>query len=229
MKTAIRTVPLRLATVSAAALMAASPALAQQADGAAWVEITNWRAAAATDGWSADRALDTDVIGSGGEVVGELEDIIVGPDGRIESVIVEGGGFADIGDVHAAVPWSEVSMVDPERVEVAVAEEDLDEAERYENMDDMPPKPMNFRVRELMGDFVTANGVGYGAVDDVLFDPEGEIVAVVVYPSAAYRRRPVAVPYNATAYDPYGPYFAVPYTSVQLDELPPYEPEDEEG
>ncbi|MFO7854191.1 MAG: PRC-barrel domain-containing protein [Paracoccaceae bacterium] len=227
MKTAIRTVPCRLATVSAAALMTASTALAQDSDDAAWVEITDWRAAAATDGWSADRALDSDVMGSGGEEIGELEDIIVGPDGRIESVIVEGGGFIDIGDVHAAVPWSEVIVIGPERVEVDVAEEDLDDAERYKQMDDMPAKPMNFRVRELMGDFVTADGVGYGAVDDVIFDAEGEIVSVVVYPSAAYRRRPVAVPYNASAYDPYGPYYALPYTTVELDELPPYEAEDE--
>jgi sporulation protein YlmC with PRC-barrel domain len=225
----------RLASLSAAALLAVSPALAQQGGSgdpdAVWIDVTTWDAAAVYDGWSADRALDEPVLGASGEELGELEDIIIGGDGRIRDVIVEGGGVLDIGDTHAAVPWERVDRAGPERMELTLAAESLDAGGRFPNMDDVPTKPESFRVRELIGDTVTADGVGYGRVDDVLFSETGEVLAVVVFPAPGrgYRTDPVAVPYNARAYDPYGPYYAVPYTAVELDALAPYEARGGEG
>ena len=190
-----------------------------------WVDITSWATAQGYyDGWSALDLLDEDAYGTDGEDLGEVEDMIVGPDGRIERVVIEGGGFLDIGDTHYAVPWDEVTRVGTSSVTVPLTEDSFDEYTRYPEVDDMPAMDRNFRINEIIGDYVSANGVGYGTIDDVIFSDDGTIEAVVVYPSYGYgyRTRPVAVPYNAAAYDPYAPYYSVPYATAQLDELRPF-------
>ncbi len=219
-------------TLSAALL--ATAAVAQQgrsadtdrteASESTWVDITAWNAGRSyEEGWSANALLDEDAYGSGGEDLGEVEDIIVGPDGRIERVVVEGGGFLDIGDTHAAVPWDEVTRVGTDSVSVPISDDRLGDYTRYPEVDDMEAMGANFRVREIIGDYVSADGVNYGTVDDVVFSEDGRIEAVVVYPSYGYgySTRPVALPYNAAAYDPRAPYYSVPYGVAQLDELRP--------
>jgi sporulation protein YlmC with PRC-barrel domain len=197
----------------------------QEGDDTTWVDITSW---AATDsyyeGWSALDLLDEDAYGMQGEDLGEVEDIIVGPDGRIARIVVEGGGFLDIGDTHAAIPWEEVTRTGTSSVTVPVTDDNLGEYTRYPAVDDMPAMRGNFRINEIIGDYVSANGVGYGTIDDVIFSDDGAIEAVVVYPTYGYgyQTRPVAVPYNAGAYDPYAPYYSVPYATAELDELRPF-------
>ncbi len=195
-----------------------------QSDDGTEVNLTRYDPAAVYEGWSANALLDEDAYNQNGEDLGEVEDIIVGPDGRIERVIVEGGGFIDIGDVHAAVPWDMVSRTGANALRVQVSGEDISEYARFPNMDDMPTAPENFRVRELIGDFVRANGRGYGTVDDVIFTDEGQIQALVVYPAYGYgyRTSPVAVPYQNDGYSPYAPYYETELGTAELDELRPF-------
>jgi sporulation protein YlmC with PRC-barrel domain len=197
----------------------------QEGGDTTWVDITSWAAAEGYyDGWSAMDLLDEDAYGIDGEDLGEVEDIIVGPDGRIERIVVEGGGFLDIGDTHAAIPWEEVTRTGTSSVTVPVTDDNLGDYTRYPEVDDMPAMGGNFRINEIIGDYVAANGRGYGTIDDVIFTDEGEIQAVIVYPTYGYgyQTRPVAVPYNAGAYDPYAPYYSVPYGTAELDELRPF-------
>lgn len=189
-----------------------------------WVDITTWNAQAIYDGWSADFLLDEDAYNAEGDKIGEVEDLIIGPDGMIQKVIVETGGLLDLGDKHAAIPWDDVTRVGTSSIRVDVEGDSLEGYGRFPNMDDLPAKPENFRLRNMLGDTVTAAQVGYGTVDDVIFTDAGKIEAVVVYPAYGYgyRDRPVAVPYNADAYDAYAPYFAVPYTVEELEDIRPF-------
>ena len=45
-------------------------------------------------------AVRQEVYGETGEEAGEVEDLIIGPDGALQAVIVEVGGFLDIGDTQ---------------------------------------------------------------------------------------------------------------------------------
>jgi sporulation protein YlmC with PRC-barrel domain len=197
----------------------------QQAEASPEVDIELFDPTAIYDGWSADALLDEDALNQRGEVVGEVEDLIVGPDGRIQRVVVEGGGFLDIGDVHAALPWDIASRTADDELVVEINEDDIDDYTRFPNVDDMPAAPENFRIRELIGDYMTAQGRGYGTVDDVIFSEEGRIEAVVVFPAYGYgyRRTPVAVPYDPDAYGPAMPYYETDYGTAELDELRPFD------
>lgn len=212
------------AAACALALVAAQSASAAK-DDATWVDIKTWESGAAYDGWSAEKLLDEEVYGANGEEIGEVEDLIVGPDGKIESVIVEGGGFLDIGDSHVAVPWDQVKRVGTSSIAVPIKEDNLDDYGMFKDFDDKDPKPKRFRVRELMGDNVTANGVGYGMVTDVIFSKDGAIQSIIVMPSHGYgyARGPFPLPYYADYYDPYQPYYDVPYAVEDLNALKPFD------
>lgn len=83
---------LRLAAPCALILLAAAPGLAQdgviaeQAPGAAL----------------ASTLMDARVVSAAGEAIGDVEDLIVGPDGRIAGVVVGVGGFLDVGEKDVA-------------------------------------------------------------------------------------------------------------------------------
>lgn len=219
----MRTTFAPLSAAACALALAAAPAAAQTDPG--WVDIASWDTKHLYDGWSADELLDEEVYGSGGEVIGEVEDFIVGPEGNIKKVVVEGGGFLDIGDSHIAVPWDEIKRTGASSITVPVREGNLDNYGLFQNMDDTATKPQNFRVRELIGDYVMLQGdVGYGYVDDVIFSQTGKIEAVITEPAYGYGYRPgrFAVPYHGAAYDPYQPYYRTPYTRDQLTELRPF-------
>ena len=194
-------------------------------DTATWVDIATWDTTYLYDGWSATNLLDQEAYGENGNVVGEIEDFIIGPEGRIQKVVVEGGGFLDIGDTHLAIPWNRVTRVGSISITVPVTEETFGEFGMFENVDDMPPKPQNFRLTELLGDPVTVrDNIGYGHARDVIFDNEGKIEAVIVEPAYGYgyRHGPHALPYHGT-YSPYlDPYYGTPYTVAQLKEVRPF-------
>lgn len=216
-----------IAALAAGAVLGAAPAPAQETAGedeATWVEIRSWKTEDLYDGWSAEALLDEAAHGEDGEVVGEVEDFLIGTDGRIVAVVVEGDGFMDIGDVHLAVPWDQVSRTGTERITVPLTEANMTDFGLFETVDDMEARPGSFRLRELLGDQVTADGIGYGTVTDVVFGPDGGIGAVIVSPAHGYgyRSRPVGVPYRADRHDPWQPYYAVPYSVQELEEIAPF-------
>ena len=61
-------------------------------------------------GWRAGSLIGADVIGKAGEEIGNVENIMIGPDGKVLSIIAEIGGFLDIGDTHVNIPWKEVQF-----------------------------------------------------------------------------------------------------------------------
>jgi sporulation protein YlmC with PRC-barrel domain len=213
--------------VSLVALLAAAPGVSAQEEareGKTMVDITTWDSEQVYSGWSAEELLGEEVYGVNGYVAGEVEDFIVGADGRIQKVVVEGGGFLDMGDAHIAIPWDQIERVGSDALMAPVTEQNFAEYGLFEKVDDVPPKPSNFRLRELIGDYVTLqDGSGYGSVDDVIFSADDKISAVVVDPAFGYgyQRGPYALPYDAS-FDPYGANYSTPYTAVQLEQLAPF-------
>jgi sporulation protein YlmC with PRC-barrel domain len=136
-----------LKTVSALALMAAAPAVAQQAEGENSQDHTvNEDAVQILSTWSYDRLYEdgwsvenmfntTELTDANGEVIGDVENVIFSNDGEVLGVIAQVGGFWDIGDTHVHVPWDEVSVGDTmEQVQVPVTEDTVDDYDVFGGM-----------------------------------------------------------------------------------------------
>lgn len=174
--------------------------------------------------WSAREMIGTDVRGAANEEIGEVKDVIVGRNGKASQVVVEVGGFLEIGDQHIGVPWQDVQIgPNMNYVQVPLREVENGTYSLYGAV----PQGENvwggygtWRVNELIGDYASLTDVPrYGMVSDVLFAADGDIEAVVVdrtrgpwgaagaygypyfgyYPSYSY-----GLPYGATQVGDYG-------------------------
>lgn len=186
------------------------------------------------DGWRAERLLDADVYGMNGEEIGEIENIVVGPDDRVHSVIIEAGGFLDIGDTHLRVPWDEVTIGnDPEQVTVPVTEETVDDYGLFGNgeiaavPEEYEARPQAWKVTDLIGDYARlGNGEAYGWVGDLIFDRSGMLRAVVVSPDIRYGvGGPYAYPWYGYphGWTPAYAYYDLPYGIDEVSELEPFD------
>jgi len=224
----VKSLPKLIGAVSALALITAAPVWAQENGPGGqqppkaedWIDIAAWDAAALYEGWSANDLLQEEAYGSNGDIVGEVEDLIVNAEGQIVAVVVEGGGTLDIGDTHARIAWDDVTRRGGESVTVPYSESAF-EGDQLMGVDDMPAREGNYRVRELIGDTVRdGDGVGYGFIRDVIFSEDDKAQAVIVRPDRTYGYAGThPVPYSARGYDPYAPDYWVPYMVEDLSEL----------
>jgi PRC-barrel domain len=130
-------------------------------------------------------AVRQEVYGETGEEAGEVEDLIIGPDGALPAVIVEVGGFLDVGDTHCRVRWEDVQLApDLEGISVPVSMENIEKYSIFpEDQEDAAER--GSRARELMNDYVSLadyllrHGAGRGLQD-------GDLSATGVYPDVGY-------------------------------------------
>ena len=162
--------------------LAAQGALAQNA-----MDLENWDTETLSGTWRATEMTDTPVYGETGEDIGEVSNVVVGPDNKVQAIIVEAGGFFDIGDTHFSVPWDQVDVTPGEEgIRVPVNEENVADFDLFSS-DEVEAGERSWRVTELIGDNVMfSDNSGYGIVYDLLFAEDGILQAVVVNPSIGY-------------------------------------------
>lgn len=214
-------------------------AAAGTAGGADIVSLSDWGYDALyQNGFSSDDFIDdTEVYGESGDPIGDVEDLLIGTNGRVVAVIAEVGGFWDIGDSHVSIPWSDVRMTeDGEGIVVPVTEDNVDDYGVYDNaflsrdeasgqiigeVDDAIARSRMWRVSELIGDYARTREGGtytnYGYVNDVIVR-DGQVSAVVVEPDTGYGLAGrYAYPYygydNGTDWTPGSTYYNMPYSS----------------
>jgi sporulation protein YlmC with PRC-barrel domain len=200
-------------------------------------------------GWRAGSLIGADVIGKAGEEIGNVENIMIGPNGKVLSIIAEIGGFLDIGDTHVNIPWKEVQFTSGrESVTVPLTEDNLNQyslfgdaeplsrgvASQIHRLDDPPTGPRVWRATELTGDYVRLKGgEGYGYVDDLIFDRDGTLKAVsVTRDIGAGEVGPYTYPYYGYGYDGFDPgldYYGLPYDENEVGAVEPYDYESMEG
>lgn len=184
------------------------------------------------DTWRASSLIDLDAYNPEGEYVGEIHDMLVRPDGTIDSVIIEGGGFLDIGDSHVRVKWDEVKFRDAadKNVIVPLDPERLTDYSLFNDNEDAGPRADENLVRMstmLHRTVRLSDGSSFGYVDDYLV-AEGRIASMVVRPDIRFgssRRQSYATPYDARAYG-YSPgydFYVLPYSEKQMTELGAFE------
>jgi sporulation protein YlmC with PRC-barrel domain len=67
-----------------------------------------------------DQMLESDVIGSDGDVVGEVTDIVLSKEGQPQYVVVAFGGFLGLGEDRVAIPFDMLRMRRPQEEGEAV-------------------------------------------------------------------------------------------------------------
>ena len=68
--------------------------------------------------------MGKDVYGANGKKVGEINNLLVGPDNRVHAAVVEFGGFLGMGEHKVAVPWDQLNVT-KDRVTVNMTEDQV--------------------------------------------------------------------------------------------------------
>lgn len=198
---------------------------------------------------SVDEILDFDVYGPTGEEIGEIENVLFGLDGEVNSVIAEVGGVWDIGDTHVNVPWSDVDIdTAAERVVIPVTQETVEDYTLFtdeiitagvsetaisevsgDGAGVVATGPRVWQARELISDYVRVRDgdgyVNYGYVDDIVIQ-EDKISAVVVRTDVTWGTPGAyAYPYYgySSGWRPGSAYYDLPYQRNEVGELDPFD------
>ena len=191
-----------LVMCAAAGAVAAGPVVAQRgvfAPPAATVE--------APGQISTDKLIGRDIRNAQDKEIGEIKSVALGPDGRVQAVIVGVGGFLGVGEREVAIGWDNLRIRNNgEVITTDLSEEQLRGLPEYKYADGrqrgsvfapesntrvaqntdrsqapITPAAWNMRASELIGmDVRNAQNESIGQVKDLIVDLRGEIQALVV-------------------------------------------------
>ncbi len=173
------------------------------------------------------------MYGGNGDDLGDLENVLISDDGKVQAVIAEVGGFIDIGDTHVAVPWDRLYISpDLETVETPILEEDVEDYSTFKEIigkkgagdmktvsSDLATGPKVWKATRLLDEYAyLPNGEPFGYIDDLIFVGP-QLHAVVVSSDAAYGGGFIAVPYRAGSYDTERQRYDVGYDQNEIEQL----------
>ena len=153
-------------------------------------------------GFRATHLMGQGAYGPNGSKIGEVQEVLVDADARVTAIVVEGGGFLDIGDAAFRVPWREVDLT-PGRdgVRIPITEANAERYGLFDGPETLATGPREFRLSEVIGDAARLrNGVGYGLVTDVALSREGRIVGLVVNRDIGWGASLYAYPFYGVGY-----------------------------
>ena len=226
---------------------AAQPA-ATDAPMVAVVALSDWKPDITRDNaMSVDALLDMDVYGAGGEDIGEVENLLIGADGRVLSLVAEVGGLWGVGDTHTNIPWDQVK-IDPatKRITLPITEDTVGDYSFFKDevvsslsaatrvgevsgdgIGGVQTGPSVWRVTDLIGDTARLKNAGgylnYGSVDDVVLQ-DGKVSAVLIRPGYGIAENGLyAVPFfgSGTYWNPIMTTYDIPYTKTDIEILKP--------
>lgn len=187
-------------------------------------------------GWGADQLLGAEVNGRDGKPLGVVENILIGRDNQIASVLIKDQTRKTV----ANVPWDQVRLAGNGRaLTVPLAgNADLKQYSLFSGDNNLlvssvawmgpnaQQQSRTWKVTDLLNDYVTlASGNGYGYVDDVVFDGQGHLSAVVVYRDPSLGGGVAAYPFSAYGFEPWAPYYALPYDQNEVARVPEFQEE----
>lgn len=86
---------------------------------------------------TADEIMDMKVVGSSGETIGEVEDMVVDSSGRISGVVVSVGGFLGIGDKKVSLPWNQLQFTaEQDKLTTSATKQQLEQAAAWQDPDE---------------------------------------------------------------------------------------------
>lgn len=177
---------------------------------------------------------EDEVVAEGeGEAIGEVENLVVSAQGSVTGIIIETGGFLDIGDTHLLYPFDQARIASTDAVYVEIKEDAIEEYSLFPEVEDQPIWGQQWRITDLINDYAALGGeVPYGMVEDVIINQTGNILAVVVEPDVTYGYAGYyAWPYYGYGYgfEPGLPYYSVPYSEEEVADLAAFETQELQG
>lgn len=135
---------------AALALFVASPVLAQQAPGttppapsaeqpamnapAPAGEANRFMTREAANQWLVRDRWNKSVYNAQGKSIGDLNDVLVGPDGKIQALVIGVGGFLGLGEKNVAIDYNYIEKnghITPDRITLNMTEQDLRSAPTF--------------------------------------------------------------------------------------------------
>lgn len=92
------------------ALKSEPSAAPRSGDSAAYSKTRAEQHASTGRDWRASRLIGSSIVNASNELIGDINDLLVGADGKVSSVVVGVGGFLGIGEKNVALPFSELSF-----------------------------------------------------------------------------------------------------------------------
>lgn len=83
----------------------------------------------------AEQLIGKDIYGSGGEEIGEIEDIVIRSDGQAVAVLADIGGFLGLGAKRVAIPMDQLSMQDDRIVAKNLTQQTAENLPEYNDRD----------------------------------------------------------------------------------------------
>jgi sporulation protein YlmC with PRC-barrel domain len=74
------------------------------------------------------------VYNAQGKSIGDLNDVLVGPDGRIQALVIGVGGFLGLGEKNVAIDYNYIEKngnITPDRITLNMTEQDLRSAPTF--------------------------------------------------------------------------------------------------
>ncbi len=134
-----------LASVAVAAILAPLPALAQS-DTDAKAEV-KFLAKQQVDETLASRMMGLNVQSPSGEELGDVNDLVIGPDGTITGAVIGVGGFLGIAEKNIAVSYNSIEMQTSDGQAVVVLAASKDELKAAPDYRDADEKPLSVSKR----------------------------------------------------------------------------------
>ncbi len=133
------------------ALLLATPTLAQTAPGSdstashatqpatttAGADANRFMTKEASNQWLVGNLWNRSVYNAQGKAIGDLKDVLIGPDGRVQALVVGVGGFLGLGEKNVAVDYNYIEKnggITPNRITLNMTEQDLRSAPGFNRM-----------------------------------------------------------------------------------------------
>ncbi len=123
---------------AALALLVATPALAQNTNPAPAPQAATPAPATSNENrfmtnegpnqWLVGNLWNKSVYNSAGKAIGDLKDVVIGSDGKIQALVVGVGGFLGLGEKNVAIDYNYVEKnggITPNRITLNMTEQEL--------------------------------------------------------------------------------------------------------
>jgi hypothetical protein len=198
--------------------------------------LADWSYERVYEGWFADGVLGQPIHGPHGDEIGSVKNLLLNPRGEIVALIAEVGGFLEIADTHVTIPWHAIERRDGRvysPITVETAENYAMFAEEYFTSEDVghfqgvndffETGPYIWKASALLDDYVVLEGgEPFGYVTDLVFDDDGQLLAVIAAESRGRldTRGVYAFPWNGRGFRPAFDHFTLRHTAEDIARLP---------
>lgn len=187
----------------------------------------------ARNGYTAQDLLEAQIHGIGGRSIGEIADLVIGPDGQLRRLLVDvNEGLFGTGGQRLAVRWTDVRPGPREDGEVQyftapVSKQNVKEYGVFSNRPAaVRGKGREWRAGELIGDYVSLeDATDYGSVVDLVFGPEGKLLSIALVPDIS--RGDITNRFYSRYYgsdpgwDPGDDFVVLPYSTEEIHQMIP--------